>query len=59
MRILILNSQSTFSYDVIADTIRPGDDDDITIDTSVTGIPTSIVNATAPEPSVVLRYGFK
>ena len=47
-----------YSYDVIADTIRPGGADDVTIDdTTVTGIPTSIVNATAPEPSVILRIG--
>ena len=46
----------TNSYDVIADTIRP-DEDEITIgdETAVTGIPTSIVNATAPSPSVLLR----
>merc|ERR1719433_352854 len=45
----------TNSYDVIADTIRPGDDDVLADDTTATGIPTSIVNATAPEPSVILR----
>ena len=44
-----------FSYDVIADTIRPGEDEVTIGDPSVTGIPTSIVNATAPEPSVILR----
>ena len=46
----------TNSYDVIADTIRPGEDG-VTIgsETTVTGIPTSIVNATAPSPSVILR----
>jgi len=47
----------TNSYDIIADTIRPGVDDiGIEIDgVNTTGIPTSIVNATAPSPSVVLR----
>lgn len=44
----------TNSYDVIADTIRPGEDD-VTIGDQTTAIPTSIVNATAPSPSVVLR----
>merc|ERR1712223_677419 len=44
----------TNSYDVIADTIRPDGEDDITFG-NTTGIPTSIVNATAPSPSVVLR----
>ncbi len=46
----------TNSYDVIADTIRP-DDEEVQIgdETAVTGIPTSIVNATAPSPSVLLR----
>ena len=46
----------TNSYDVIADTIRP-EEDTITFGdgTTVTGIPTSIVNATAPSPSVILR----
>ena len=39
----------TNSYDVIADTIRP-DDDDITFGNAT--VPTSIVNATAPSPSV-------
>jgi len=42
----------TNSYDVIADTIRP-DDDNITFGNAT--VPTSIVNATAPSPSVVLR----
>jgi len=47
----------TNSYDIIADTIRPGVDEiGIGIDgVNTTGIPTSIVNATAPSPSVVLR----
>merc|ERR1712029_821913 len=46
----------TNSYDVIADTIRP-EEEEITFGdgTTVTGIPTSIVNATAPSPSVILR----
>ena len=46
----------SYSYDVIADTIRP-EEDEITFGdgTTVTGIPTSIVNATAPSPSVILR----
>ena len=39
----------TNSYDVIADTIRP-DDDDITFGNAT--VPTSIVNATAPSPSI-------
>ena len=39
----------TNSYDVIADTIRP-DDDNITFGNAT--VPTSIVNATAPSPSV-------
>ena len=43
----------TNSYDVIADTIRPDGEDDITFG-NTTGIPTSIVNATAPSPSVII-----
>lgn len=45
----------TNGYDVIADTIRPDGEDIITEGTTVPGIPTSIVNATAPSPAVVLR----
>ena len=42
----------TNSYDVIADTVRPGGDGtDVTIGDETT----SVVNATAPSPSVVLR----
>ena len=47
----------TNSYDIIADTIKPGVDDiGIGIDgVNTTGIPTSIVNATAPSPSVIFK----
>lgn len=44
----------TNSYDVLADTIPPEETDDEDV-TEVPGLPTSVVNSTAPSPQVVLR----
>ena len=43
------------TYNVISDTVRPDDEVTIPEGTTIPGIPTSIVNSTAPSPAVLLR----